>query len=69
MSQKILVTGAFGLVGTNLVEALQKKYGVDAVIAQGHSKIPDNFKGILETADVREKSVLEAIIKKYNIFL
>src|SRR3989344_4094471 len=54
--KKILVTGAFGLVGTELVAALQKKYGKDLVVAIGHNKIPADFDGILEKVDIREKN-------------
>lgn len=46
--KKILVTGAFGLIGTELVGALQEKYGKENVIAAAHSKIPENFDGVLE---------------------
>lgn len=64
---QILVTGAFGLVGTELVEALQKKYGKENVIAGAHSKKPESFDGILEDVDVTNKENLESVVKNNNI--
>jgi nucleoside-diphosphate-sugar epimerase len=37
---KILVTGSVGQIGTELVQALRKKYGRDQVIAAGHTTRP-----------------------------
>ncbi|MEM2122444.1 MAG: NAD-dependent epimerase/dehydratase family protein [Candidatus Bathyarchaeia archaeon] len=37
---RILVTGACGQIGTELVQALRKRYGVDSVIATGHVTKP-----------------------------
>lgn len=66
-SKKILVTGAFGLVGSDLVPELQKMYGKDAVVALGRETIDSSFDGILETADVRDMSALRALIEKYDV--
>src|SRR5690606_12241308 len=65
--KKILVTGAFGLVGTELVLELQKQLGSENVVAVGHSKIPDNFEGIMEQADVRETDKIEELITKHDV--
>lgn len=65
--QGILVTGAFGLVGSDLVMELQKKHGLDKVVALGRQTIDSNFQGILEQGDVRDYAAMEALVKKYNI--
>jgi len=65
--KNILVTGAFGQIGSELVPALQKKVGMDHVIALGHSHIPEDFQGIIEKADISDGNALDAIIKKYSI--
>jgi len=65
--KKILVTGAFGLVGTELVLALQKKYGKENIIAAAHNKVPEKFDGILEQADTTLEENLIKLVKKYNV--
>lgn len=67
---KILVTGAAGQIGSELVPALQKKYGEENVIAT--SLDPDHlkkmfFSGITESLDATDKEALKTIIKKYQI--
>lgn len=63
----ILVTGAFGQIGTELVPALERTRGVEKVVALGHSKIPDGFRGIVEQGDVVDKLTLARIISTHEI--
>jgi nucleoside-diphosphate-sugar epimerase len=70
MQRKILVTGALGQIGSELIPALRAKYGNENVIAVGHRKEPtEEFKkaGPFENADSRNKDELKALIEKYNI--
>ncbi|MFA9288613.1 MAG: NAD-dependent epimerase/dehydratase family protein [Weeksellaceae bacterium] len=65
--KKILVTGAFGLVGTELVAELQKMHGKENIVALGNKRIPENFDGIVEQTDVRDAAKLEELITKYDV--
>lgn len=68
--KKILVTGALGQIGSELIPKLREQYGKENVIAVGHHKEPTiEFKnsGPFENADSRNKEELRALIEKYNI--
>lgn len=65
--KKILVTGAFGLVGTDLVLELQQRFGKENIVALARSTTDDNFDGILEKGDVRDKEGLASLIEKYQV--
>jgi len=67
MTEKILVIGAFGLVGSNLFPELQKKYGKENVIALGHRNIPVDFDGVLEHGDIVDQNKLKEIADKHKI--
>lgn len=65
--KNILVTGAFGQIGSELVASLRQKYGVDHVVAMGHSNYPKNFQGPFVSGDTTDSDFLEQVIKKYQI--
>lgn len=66
---KILVTGALGQIGSELVPALRAEFGSDNVIASDIKAASPEFKtaGPFELADATEKTELEALIIKYKI--
>jgi len=65
--KKILVTGAFGQIGSELVPALQKSYGKNNVIAVGHKHIPKVFDGIVESVEITDNKAVTAILRKHNV--
>lgn len=67
MTERILVTGPFGQIGSDLVPELQIRYGKENVIALGHRNIPADYDGILEKGDVRNREDIEQVIKKYKV--
>ncbi|PIA78481.1 NAD-dependent epimerase [Gaetbulibacter sp. 4G1] len=67
MSQEIiLITGSSGQLGTVLTKKLQKKYGVDNVIASD-LRYDRDFNGQFEVLDVSNFEAIKAIILKYKI--
>ena len=62
----ILVTGALGQIGTELVLALQEKYGKDKIIASD-LKEPENYDGNFVRCDVTDLNFYDKINKDNNI--
>ncbi len=65
--KNILVTGALGQIGSELVTALSKKKGVAKVVSHDNRQPAAGFKGVFEQADIRDAVALEKIIKDHNI--
>lgn len=66
--ERILVTGALGQLGTELVIELQKIYGINNVIFTDiHPPMSKNFEGIFTTLDVLDKGGLKEIIRNDRI--
>lgn len=68
--KKILITGALGQIGTDLVIALRKKYGMDNIIVSNDVIKADNpvyGTGPFEIIDVMDKENFLAVAKKYKV--
>jgi nucleoside-diphosphate-sugar epimerase len=67
MTDKILVIGSSGQIGTELVEELRKKYGNENVIASDIKEPTATQSGPFERLDILNKEELLTIVKKHNI--
>jgi nucleoside-diphosphate-sugar epimerase len=68
--KKVLVTGAMGQIGTELVPYLRSLYGADQVIASGrrmHEDCPFVKEGPFELLDITNDEAIAAVLKKYDI--
>ena len=68
--KKILVTGATGQIGSELVPALRARYGNDNVIAAGHSRNPSAellTSGPYCRIDVRDKEAMLKTVSEHSI--
>ena len=65
-SEKILITGALGQLGTVLTNALQKKYGINSVVA---TDLRSNFEfnGLFEILDVTNFEAIKECVTKHKI--
>lgn len=64
---KVLITGAFGQIGSELVPALQKKFGADSVVALDLKPAPEDYKGAVYSGTVEDKPLLKKIIETEKI--
>ena len=69
MSQTILVLGASGQIGSELIEKLRAIYGMDNVVAldirNGASSLMNS--GPFEIIDATDKEAILTVVKKYNV--
>jgi len=69
-SKRILVTGATGQIGSELIFELSKKYGRDNVVATSHSKAPSEImlsSVTFESLDVSDKTAISRIAEEHDI--
>ncbi len=69
MSERILIIGSSGQIGTELVIELRRMYGNENVIASDIRPSSDHVMqtGPFETLDILDEQLLRRIIKKYKI--
>lgn len=68
--KRILVTGATGQIGSELVPILREKYGVENVVAAGHRHKPSDeliALGPYVTVDTTDADAVATLVKKYKI--
>ena len=69
-TNRILVTGATGQIGSELTMMLRKRYGKDNLIAAGHKRKPSEIlseSGPFEYVDTTNSENVEKVIKKHDI--
>ena len=70
MMKKILVTGATGQIGSELVPALRDRFGNGNVIAAGHKKEPHKAlrdSGPYCRLDVRDNEAVNELVKTRGV--
>jgi nucleoside-diphosphate-sugar epimerase len=67
MKTKILVTGALGQIGSELVNALRARYGEEAVIASDIRMPPRGTDGPFEFVDCTNQRSLQEVIRRNGV--
>tara|TARA_Y100001934_G_scaffold262357_1_gene336726 strand:+ start:1535 stop:2485 length:951 start_codon:yes stop_codon:yes gene_type:complete len=65
--RKILVTGAQGQIGSELVPALRQRHGAEAVVATFHRKRPESDEGLVEHLDSTDARQLGDLLDRHGI--
>ena len=65
--KKILVIGAGGQIGTELVTELRKRFGTDSTVASDLNAPKEPVDGVFEQLDVLDKDRLKEVIDKHQI--
>ena len=64
---RILITGAFGQIGTELTVALRQRYGDENVVATGRELPEPATSGPIERVDVCDAEAINDVIARYDI--
>ena len=65
--KKILVTGALGQIGSELVDSLREKYGKENVVASDVRDAASSDFYPFEVLDILKRQELEAVVEKHEI--
>ncbi len=65
--RKILVTGAQGQIGSELVPALRERHGAGSVVASYHRTKPSDEDGLVEHLDCTDPEQLEDVVRRHDI--
>ncbi len=68
-TKKILVTGATGQIGSELVPALRSRHGNENVVVGVHRRPPagELLGGPYEKVDVTDKSLIDKVVEDYDV--
>ncbi len=69
-TERILITGAAGQIGSELTLALRERYGAENVVAAGHHTEPSRTLregGPFERLDVKDRAQIERVVDRYKI--
>ncbi len=69
MSNRILITGATGFVGSHILEAFLQKgaAAADVVACRNPENLPESFLGEVRVGDLRDRNYIENIVKGVDI--
>ena len=67
MSKKILVLGALGQIGTDLVDALRLRFGAESVIASDIRRPAHAVEGVFLEIDAKDREALRAAVVQHGI--
>ncbi len=64
---RILITGGLGQIGSDLTEALAKKYGIENLLITDLKKKPEKFPYHYENLDVMDNERISELVQRYQI--
>lgn len=66
-TRRVMVTGALGQIGSELIPQLQRLYGTQNVLATDIKEPSNGYSGSFERLDVLKVDELRALVKKYDV--